>query len=82
MPKLKVTHFTVQGFGVFPVDMLRYDQCWPERTEDAIQITKRPSEYPPVPPPMVRLVTHGVKITNDRWSSFGWTVISERTAAY
>lgn len=77
-----VTQFTVEGFGEFPVDMLRYDSCWPGRPEDAAAIidhgdfrTRR----------AVQLVTaHATKgypkITDDRWSSFGWQVIDRATA--
>jgi hypothetical protein len=41
--------FLVEGFGVFPVDMLRYDQCWPRREiEDTpkIQGVPPPSDIP------------------------------------
>jgi len=35
--------FTVEGRGWFPVDMLRYDQCWPRReSEDTPQILGPP----------------------------------------
>ena len=26
--------FTVEGTGMFPVDMLRYDNCWPRTEQD------------------------------------------------
>ena len=29
---IKVLHvFVVEGKGAFPIDMLRYDACWPKR---------------------------------------------------
>jgi len=30
--------FTVKGTGAFPIDMLRYDACWPDHAADAIAI--------------------------------------------
>lgn len=32
--KTKVWAYTIRGGGQFPLDMLRYDQCWPETNED------------------------------------------------
>ncbi len=28
-------NFTVEGSGMFPYDMLRYDQCWPSSEQDS-----------------------------------------------
>ncbi len=30
----------------FPLDMLRYDSCWPESGEDALRIEKSVQEHP------------------------------------
>ena len=27
--------FAVRGSGIFPFDMLRYDRCWPNTSDDA-----------------------------------------------
>lgn len=36
-------HFTVEGRGSFPVDMLRYDCCWPRReSEDVPEVQGMP----------------------------------------
>lgn len=64
--------FTVDGSGVFPFDMLRYDHCWPQREADSAEITRttQPRERTPA---TVKLI--GLKRPNEgRWKSFGWTV--------
>jgi len=67
---------TVEVHVRFPVDMLRYDSCFPATTEDAVAITKA------IMGP--RLVTH-VRLqafsqnkthwTPERWKSFGIEII-------
>lgn len=72
MPK-QIT-FTVQGRGVFPFDMLRYDHCWPDTSEDAVCM----GHY--TEPRKVNLRCHysnGAAVqspTKARWASFGWQV--------
>ncbi|HEX8551048.1 MAG TPA: hypothetical protein VF681_05775 [Abditibacteriaceae bacterium] len=64
--------FTVVGRGDFPLDMLRYDRCFPRTGNDAAA-AQSPGE------------TRTVELTRDaatrywrpcegRWQSFGWTV--------
>lgn len=69
-----VTDFTVEGRGVFPFDMLRYDECWPvggavnlgERATDAEGKERKRR---------VKLRTHQAGAPNvARWESFGWKV--------
>lgn len=73
MGKITAHHFTVEGCGVFPFDMLRYDQCYPFDSESVAQLAPaRPlresrqvtlvksTRYPP---------------TEARWQSFGWRII-------
>jgi len=61
--------FRVSGRGEFPVDMLRRDECYPYRTEDAMIILggatapKRVGVFVSPRPPLI-----------DRWDSFGWNV--------
>jgi hypothetical protein len=61
--------FMVKGRGEFPVDMLRRDQCYPYRTEDAHAILgdattkEREGVFVSPRPPNI-----------DRWASFGWQV--------
>lgn len=63
--------FTVRGRGTFPFDMLRYDTCHPATAEDAIKLGEKDLR-------VVRLTMQTrTKIrvpTEDRWTSFGWTV--------
>lgn len=74
MAKLYYHRFVVEGVGYFPLDMLRYDGCWPGTSEDVDAISyiedgmKR----------RVQLTTIGHKDwkpTLGRWQSFGWEVL-------
>ena len=68
MPSKKSYIFRVEGKESFPMDMLRYDSCFPNSPHDVdmmrIDIDERiielVSNYPP---------------TKARWESFGWNVI-------
>ena len=71
--KSKWYQFTVRGTGTFPLDMLRYDGCYPKETKDALNIAEDCN---------MRTVTLIKPVdsknntpTFDRWKSFGWTVI-------
>jgi hypothetical protein len=65
--------FTVQGSGIFPFDMLRYDRCFPKTQTDTSEIeetTRRSIEIR-----RVTLVTVSESApTYGRWESFGWKV--------
>jgi len=81
MPTNKMTTFTVEGTYPFPVDMLRYDGCYPASTHDAVQLgdsCRGPSRTSD--PKRKRQVTLSTtlfnKPTTARWESFGWRVIS------
>jgi hypothetical protein len=65
--------FTVESTeGVFPIDMLRYDLCWPATQEDAHRIHDGTTQ--PRTPRNIKL--KGLKLpTFARWRSFGWTVL-------
>jgi hypothetical protein len=61
--------FTVSGRGAFPLDMLRYDSCWPNSEADTSAIDE-PRERR-----KVTLRTYSnYSPTIDRWESFGWRV--------
>ncbi|MGA5726570.1 hypothetical protein ACPCHQ_21800 [Ralstonia thomasii] len=68
--------FEVIGSGAFPADMLRYDECWPARAEDAAAVvletenlSARQSRR------RVRLCSHkSFAPAIVRWESFGWQV--------
>lgn len=60
--------FKVQGFGQFPYDMLRYDNCWPATESDSVLL-----ESHKLTARVVTLETdEATTLTPDRWRSFGW----------
>jgi hypothetical protein len=67
--KEKRFHVVVEGSGSFPIDMLRYDKCWPSTESDSITITDEGLRS-------VTLTYSGIvpQPTNGRWNSFGWMV--------
>lgn len=71
--------FAVSGRGVFPIDMLRYDACWPLRGEDVHQIELPSTELRNTQDRIIWLKTSGrvdPRPTKARWASFGWHVIT------
>lgn len=65
----RLYRFIVQGEGNFPLDMLRFDVCYPYQGKDVQALKGRGNRE-------VELASHR-KCTTDRWASFGWTVIRE-----
>lgn len=61
---MRMYEIEVSGCGPFPVDMLRYDQAFPQDTKDAQAILRAGHVIG------VRLVSR--QFTPDRWASFGW----------
>lgn len=74
-----MTRFTVQGRYPFPMDMLRYDSCWPADTlsANAIGLSGSLRSIDDDKEPKITLLTWSTGITPDRWRSFGWTVIEQ-----
>jgi hypothetical protein len=73
MPADTLRYFTVMGRGEFPLDMLRYDQCHPYRSEDAAAIGYNSRYDDPSQIRTVVLVTTSPNSpTPARWSSFLW----------
>ena len=70
----KRTHLTVivSGFGPFPVDMLRYDACWPSSGRDAAALADTFSQKGAWSINVTRANT--APFTNGRWESFGVAV--------
>lgn len=70
--------FTVTGSGQFPIDMLRYDRCCPEREEDSSHIIS--SLESPVGEHSVQIIKFAEnrqwRPTAARWKSFGWDILS------
>jgi len=71
--KIYVTNFAVKGVGEFPYDMLRYDQCCPQTSEDASQMSQHRRNERVVK--LVRFSGNPDGATNGRWASFGWHVV-------
>lgn len=69
-----VVHAQVTGGGLFPFDMLRYDQCWPRFETEARrlgdthmqQVTFNVSRY--------ARERNAPGWTVERWRSMGWTL--------
>jgi hypothetical protein len=72
---LKLKTFIVEGSGLFPVDMLRYDACWPTTSSDSALIAIERWAVQPSPR-RVSVMTREGGLTDDRWLSFGWKVLS------
>ncbi len=68
----KLYRFKVRWAGEFPIDMLRYDCCFPERESEGSSVIER-SFREGGGPYEVSLITmrEGGHITPDRWASFG-----------
>ena len=68
--------FSVEGIGKFPVDMLRYDMCWPKTQQDTINLTPLEPMIGYTVPRQVTLVSvKDSAPTVARWESFGWKVV-------
>jgi hypothetical protein len=69
--------FEVEGTGAFPIDMLRYDACYPATEGDSHIITAT-MHRGGVTANTVTLKTADPKRppTVERWRSFGWTLVN------
>jgi hypothetical protein len=70
----KIYTATFKGSGAFPLDMLRYDRCWPRNSDQipdmALQhFSRRFLETRTV------TVSSYQPFTIARWRSFGWDVV-------
>ncbi len=84
---LHIRYFTVRGRGEFPLDMLRYDKCWPSQSTDADKIsptydTLKSESRSELGRRDVYLCKYtrlktGSVSTAARWASFGWDVVKE-----
>ena len=83
-----IKKFTVEGSLGFPIDMLRYDGCYPASSDDVSAIhqsiaqTSRHDEVPDTVQVslVVSCTTRGqteMYPTAPRWESFGWRVVRE-----
>ena len=61
--------YYVTGRGIFPFDMLRYDQAWPATSSDAVKLQGFSESG------MRSVKLHSYKApTIERWLSFAWSV--------
>jgi hypothetical protein len=66
--------FVVTGRNAFPVDMLRYDHCWPESGRDSALIEASQVEGPEPRTVRLRGWSSDFPVTpSKRWASYGWT---------
>ena len=74
--------FKVTGRGHFPLDMLRYDVCHPQRQDDVSLLDEShrdPKFFTEVW--TIELARYGLtkedagRVTTERWRSFGWSVV-------
>lgn len=67
---------TVKGEGYFPLDMLRYDKCYPAGEEDSAAIAGTGErEINVVHVSELRFSV----FTPARWRSFGWEIVNVET---
>jgi hypothetical protein len=68
---IQTSAFKVRGSGEFPYDMLRYDQCYPMTTDDAVRLGYGGRRDVVLISNTDRMRRVGPTIK--RWESFGWT---------
>lgn len=71
--KIRYYQIIVEGRGIFPLDMLRYDNCFPARQEDVSLIEHNRDQR------QIELASVRDRLwdaTEGRWASFGWPVVS------
>ena len=71
----RVFTFSVEGSGPFPIDMLRFDLCFPKSETDSGQITR--SYMPRERGTRCVILVSSKQPTQGRWESFGWKVTTE-----
>lgn len=75
---MRVTEFTVEGTFAFPLDMLRYDACFPATSTDVHAIESSLDRSTRAKRTTVRLCHHHERVgwepTEGRWNSFNWIV--------
>ena len=60
----RLEKFGVEGDGKFPIDMLRYDSCWPHSSIDVDAFNRKGRRT-------ITLASYSAP-TIARWESFGW----------
>jgi hypothetical protein len=74
-----IQEFTVTGHGAFPLDMLRYDSCYPRTQDDVMQIERSLTDHGYQEAREVRLLrpveSKRNLPTTARWNSFRWPIL-------
>lgn len=81
MDKHTMWEFAVEGKNSFPLDMLRYDSCWPNRESEIGRMgaTMMPARFRSSGDEPVVVHLQGLQEpTEGRWRSFGWEVVSAK----
>ncbi len=73
----KVIQFFVMGRGPFPLDMLRYERCWPTDQASVEIIRNSPNTDDLLQVSLSMIGDH--QPTPARWNSYGWTVAATLT---
>lgn len=76
----KIGYFKVRGTGAFPVDMLRYDECYPTDSVSAGAIgmcTENVRAKDSKRTVSLATTKRCPWPTTRRWESFGWSVIED-----
>lgn len=66
--KIRMGLVQVTGGGIFPFDMLRYDQCWPFSEPDSTKLVTFGEIR------TIKLCNASGVWTSSRWKSFAWDV--------
>ena len=82
--KIHKIRFIVEGSTSFPIDMLRYDCCYPETAEDSAAILNAEPGCEPVRVKVIKNTTgpsaksgnYTAEPTEGCWASFGWHVVA------
>lgn len=81
--KTQFITFAVEGSHAFPIDMLRYDACYPDSEQDSGKVEYSDMYDSPRGSRVVWLKHRVIKHENldnypsPRWPSFGWRVLPE-----
>ncbi len=65
--------FVVEGKFSFPLDMLRYDACWPMTGDDVAKMDPEDRDRRAVT--LCHIGARHWVPTTGRWSSFSWAVV-------
>lgn len=68
---IRFHRYTVSGGGSFPLDMIRFDRCWPRASRDVEKLDSKELRK-------VELISIAAP-TIARWNSFGWQVSEIQT---